>query len=67
MELIENNICVTCEEGPVKILKADITQGKILHLTMPKLEILQTKYTDEEQEKIFARDNIQKDIELMRD
>ena len=35
-KLIENNTCVICKEGPVKILKADITWGKVFHLTLQK-------------------------------
>lgn len=45
--LIENNTCVICKEGPVKILKADITWGKVFHLTLQKSQILQTRYTDD--------------------
>lgn len=36
-KLIENNTCVICKEGPVKILKADINVGKSISFDSTKI------------------------------
>ena len=46
-KLIENNTCVICKEGPVKILKADINVGKSISFDSTKIIDFIKSYTDE--------------------